>query len=94
MFSLELIGYIAGFCTTIAYIPQLVHILKTRSVKDISLYTYGLLVIGIGLWTLYGILLDAAPVIYTNALAFGMAFWIFALKVRDVWASRTFFKKS
>ena len=31
------LGYLAAFCTTVAFIPQVIKIWQTKSTKDISL---------------------------------------------------------
>ena len=35
MHDVEYIGFIAGFCTTIAFLPQIVKIVKTKSTKEL-----------------------------------------------------------
>ena len=65
----EWIGYIAGFVTTACYIPQLLKIIRTREVSDISLRTFVLLFCGLGLWLTYGAVTANWPVIVTNAIS-------------------------
>ena len=43
----EVIGFIAAFLTTIAFIPQVFKVLKTKSVEGLSLTTYLLYVSGV-----------------------------------------------
>ena len=40
------IGFVAAFCTTVAFVPQLVRVLKLRSAREISLGTFLLFSIG------------------------------------------------
>jgi len=76
------IGYAAGACTTLAYIPQLLKVLQTRSTDDISLRMMFVLSTGLALWTTYGFLLDEIPIIVANAASLFMASSIIALKLR------------
>jgi len=64
--SVEILGAVAGFCTTFAFIPQLLKIRKQGG-RDLS---YGMLlfyIIGGLLWLAYGIILHSPSVIFANA---------------------------
>ena len=41
-----LIGMIAGFCTTAAFVPQVISVWRTRHARDISLAMYLILLAG------------------------------------------------
>lgn len=58
--ELQLIGYLAGFLTTVCMFPQLLKILITKSAKDVSIITFVVLILGEILWIIYGV--------YTNDL--------------------------
>ena len=63
--SIEVLGAVAGFCTTFAFVPQLIKIQK-QGARDLS---YGMLVFylaGVLLWLAYGIFLHALSVILAN----------------------------
>lgn len=60
------IGLIAGSLTSIAAIPQVVKTLKTRHVRDISIWQPLLLSCGVALWMMYGILIKDLPLIVAN----------------------------
>jgi len=60
------IGLIAGTLTSLAAIPQLVKTLKTRHVRDLSIWQPLLLTIGVALWMIYGILINDLPLIIAN----------------------------
>lgn len=70
MESTEIIGSLAGIFTTVAVIPQIYKALKTDKVKDISPFFFSILLIGVGLWTVYGILKTDWPIILTNGISF------------------------
>lgn len=78
----ELVGYVAAVLTTLAFLPQLVKIVRSRSAKDVSLPTFVLMVTGVFMWLLYGILTLAWPVIVANAVTLGLSGAILVLKRR------------
>jgi len=61
-----IIGLCAGFLTTIAFLPQVMKIWQSKSTKDISLGMLVTFILGLSLWLLYGIYLQAWPVIIAN----------------------------
>ncbi|MBD3296244.1 MAG: hypothetical protein GF392_02615 [Candidatus Omnitrophica bacterium] len=75
------IGLIAGFCTTVSFVPQLIKIVATKKVRDISLHMYAVLATGIFLWLVYGILIGEFPVILANAVSFVLCAIILAYKI-------------
>ena len=76
------IGTAAGTLTTAAYLPQVVKVWRSRSVGDISLQMYILMVIGAFLWVVYGLMLMQWPVIIANAVSLLFTATILALKLR------------
>ncbi len=70
MLSIELIGMTASIMTTVSSLPQILKIIRTKSVDDISLFTIIILVTGLGLWTLYGILIANIPIIISSGTQF------------------------
>jgi MtN3 and saliva related transmembrane protein len=64
---IQTLGFIAGFLTTFAFTPQVIHTWKTGG-KDLSWSMLTLFGSGVCLWLLYGILLDMMPVIVANGL--------------------------
>lgn len=62
------LGYIAGLCTTIAFIPQVIRTWKTRHAGDISYAMLILLISGVSLWLIYGMVIDEGPVIIANSV--------------------------
>lgn len=67
-----LLGLVAGAFTTFASLPQIMHVLRSRSMKDISPVTLGMFTFGITLWLGYGIAIHATPVIVWNALSLSL----------------------
>ena len=77
-----LIGTLAAMLTTIAFLPQAWLTWKSRRADGVSLATYSMFTIGVGLWLLYGLLLGAWPVIIANSLTLVLALFILAMKLR------------
>jgi MtN3 and saliva related transmembrane protein len=80
--GLDLLGYIAGVLTTLAYLPQVLKIIRHRGTKDISLGMYIMLCSGIACWVVYGIGLRSWPIILANAVTLVLAAIILAAKIR------------
>jgi MtN3 and saliva related transmembrane protein len=78
----DVIGLVAGAITTIAFVPQVVRIVRTRSAYDISWGMFSILALGSALWLWYGIRLDSLPLIATNVITLTLQLAIFALKWR------------
>lgn len=66
--SATVIGLLAGILTTLAYLPQVIKIWRSRSSKDISLLMVSLNCSGIFLWLVYGVLLRSLPIIAANGV--------------------------
>lgn len=81
--SADVIGSAAGTLTTVAFIPQVVRAWKTGSVEDLSLWMLLAFTTGVGLWTVYGVVTDAVPLIITNGLTFVLAMTLLVLKLRS-----------
>ena len=82
MLSLTLLGLAAAFCTTTAFMPQVVKTWRSRSTSDISLSMFSLMVFGIGLWLAYGISIGDMPLIIANLVTFVLAGTILVFKLR------------
>lgn len=81
--SLErLIGLAAATLTTISFLPQMVHSLRTRDTRSISLGMYALFTLGVALWLVYGLLINDLPVMLANGVTLVLAVIVLALKLR------------
>lgn len=65
-----IIGILAGIFTTVAVIPQIIKSWRTKKVMDVSPIMFSILIIGVGLWVVYGILKNDLPIIITNGISF------------------------
>lgn len=75
-------GYIAGVCTTSAFLPQAIKIVKTKHTKDISLIMYSVLTTGIVLWCVYAWINRDWPLALANGVTLFLVVWILILKIR------------
>ena len=82
MLLFELIGGMAAFCTTIAFIPQVVKIWRTKHTKDISLGMYIIFTFGVLCWLIYGIYLVSIPMILANSVTIVLACTILIFKIK------------
>jgi MtN3 and saliva related transmembrane protein len=79
MDPLALVGALAGFCTTIAFIPQIVKI-KRQGADDLSYHMLFLYLTGVLLWLVYGLMLHAAAIIWANSITSFLVIVALALK--------------
>lgn len=81
MEPITVIGMIAAFCTTSAFIPQVVQILRTGNVDGISLQMYSIFTLGVALWLGYGIFLQKSPIIISNSITLALAVSVLGLTI-------------
>jgi len=65
----EIIGYIGGFLTTICSVPQLIVIYRTKSVDNVSLEMFCVLLLGQFFWTTYGVMVEDTSVVVANVVS-------------------------
>jgi MtN3 and saliva related transmembrane protein len=66
---IDIIGYVAGFFTTICLIPQLFKIITTKSANDISISSFIVLILGQTLWIIYAILIFDLRILIANIIS-------------------------
>jgi MtN3 and saliva related transmembrane protein len=80
--GITLLGIVAGTLTTIAFLPQLLRVWRSKSARDISLTWLVTFTAGVSLWLLYGLLLGQMPIVIANAVTLGLTLVILAFKLR------------
>ena len=80
--SIELVGAAAAMITTLCWVPQALHILRTRETRGVSLPAYNAFAAGTFLWLVYGLLLGSWPVIGANLVTLVLVLAIVGLKLR------------
>jgi MtN3 and saliva related transmembrane protein len=79
---LTILGIVAGTLTTIAFLPQVWQTWKTKSAKDVSFIMLIAFMSGLVLWLIYGIILNALPIILANGITLVLNFIILWLKIK------------
>lgn len=77
-----IVSAIAATLTTVAFIPQAIHIIRRKDTAAVSLMMYATFSTGVFFWGIFGILIDSWPIIIANVITFALAITIVALKIR------------
>lgn len=78
----EIIGAIAATTTTLCWLPQAIHIIRTKETAAISAIAYAAFSFGILCWFTYGVLLGSLPIILGNIVTLALSITILVLKLR------------
>lgn len=78
----DVLGLAAGLLTTLAFVPQVLKIWRTKSARDVSLHAYLVFTVGVALWLAYGAVRHELPIVLWNAVTLVLAGAIVAMKVR------------
>lgn len=84
----DLVGSAAALLTTASFLPQAIHVVRTKDTEAISLTMYVLFMAGIILWLVYGLMIGELPVIVANVVTIALASVILARKILDTLAKR------
>lgn len=76
------LGLLAGTLTTIAFLPQVIRIWRSKSAKDLSMTMLVTFTTGVLCWLVYGVMIDSLPVIIANAVTLVLAGMNVMLKLR------------
>lgn len=79
---INVIGLLAALLSTIAMVPQVIKIYKTKNTKGLSLMTFVILSSAIFLWFIYGLLISAFPIIIGNGIGFILTIFIVVMKIK------------
>ena len=77
---------VAGACTTIAFVPQVIKTYRSRSARDLSLGMFSIFTLGVTLWLVYGVVQHELPIILANAATLVMAATLLVFKL--MWRNR------
>ncbi len=78
----EVLGFLAGFFTTVGIVPQVWRLFKLKSAREISLLFTLLFLAGGMCWLVYGITLGLLPVIIWNAISASLMALMLYAKIR------------
>lgn len=82
MVLVDAVGYFAASCTTLAFLPQAVKVIRDKDTRSLSLGMYVLFTVGVGLWLAYGILKDDYVITLANAVTIIFSLAILVTKIR------------
>jgi MtN3 and saliva related transmembrane protein len=82
MKRVEIIGIIAGICTTLSFVPQVYTVWSMRPTPaaSISLSMYIFFTIGVIVWAIYGIKVKSQSIIIVNSITAVLAMSILVYK--------------
>lgn len=78
----QVLGYVAAFLTTVAFVPQAWKTFRTHDVSGISLGMYSVFTVGVACWLVYGIKQADWPIILANGVTLALACVVLVLKIR------------
>ena len=78
----EAIGLLAGILGIIAWIPQIREVWVNKRHEGISLATFSVVTIALGLWLLYGVLIESLSMIVANIMTLSVIFAVILGVVR------------
>jgi len=78
----DFVGAIGATLTTIAFLPQVVQIWRSKSARDISLPMYSSFTLGVVCWLTYGVMISSTLIIVTNVLTLMLASAVILMKLR------------
>jgi len=78
----EIIGLLAGTCTTVSFIPQVMKSFQTKSVKDFSWLYFLIFGSGLFFWLIYGLYLNSLPIILANLITLILVLILIGMKIK------------
>ncbi len=79
---IEALGTFAGIQTTVAFLPQVLKVWRSKSAQDISLATFSIFTSGVIFWLIYGLLVDSFSITAANIVTLFLAASIVVMKLR------------
>ncbi len=79
---IEGIGLFAGVLGILAWVPQIREVWINKRHEGISLTTFSIVTIALGLWLLYGILIESMAMIVANIMTLSVIFAVIIGVVR------------
>lgn len=82
MSGVDILGYAAGFITTLTFLPQVIKTYKEKSAKDVSLNMFLIAAVNEVMWIIYGFLRNDMVIILTNIVILCMSITMIFLKFK------------
>lgn len=78
----NILAYIAAGIGIVMFIPQAIRIWKTKNTKSISLVSFSLFGFASLLWTVYGLIMKAPPIVLVNVVIMILSLYIVLMKLK------------
>ncbi len=79
---IKILGLVAGFCTTLAFLPQVIKTWKEKSAEGLSLGMFSIFCIGLVLWLVYGLIIKDLAVTLSNLITLMLASMLLFFKLK------------
>jgi MtN3 and saliva related transmembrane protein len=79
--SATVVGGVASVLSTVSFVPQATKIIRSRDTSGISTGMYLVTVAGFTLWTAYGVMQSAWPLIASNSICLVLSAFILTMKL-------------
>lgn len=79
---MEIVGFVAAFLTTAAFLPQVYQTWKTKDVSSLSMPMLAMFFVGIVLWLVYGVSINSPSMIVANSITVISAFMLVYFKIK------------
>ncbi len=84
--NIELLGLLAGFISTLSFLPQVHKVWKTQSTQGISLGMYIIYFLGLLLWGIYAWFIESYSLLITEMVTGLLVSYILIQKSKENWA--------
>jgi MtN3 and saliva related transmembrane protein len=85
---LTTLGLVAGLCTSLSFVPQVLKAWREGDTEAISKRMYVASLIAYGLWIVHGLMITSVPIMLFNAVNVVLAGLILMLKLRGLKAAQ------
>jgi MtN3 and saliva related transmembrane protein len=79
---IEILGLVAGICTSTSLVPQVIKTVKKKSAEDVSVFMFIVMLTGNSLWIYYGFSKSDFPIIATNFVSVALNTILIILKYK------------
>ena len=81
MSIINIVGTLAGLCSMLSFVPQILKICREKNAEGVSLRMFSVTITAFVLWTTYGLLLNSWPIAVSNAICLVLSAIIFTLRL-------------
>ncbi|WP_338980495.1 SemiSWEET family sugar transporter [Spiroplasma endosymbiont of Lasioglossum malachurum] len=81
---IEILGYLAAICIPLAFLPQIIKLIKTRNTSGLSIFSYSIYQLGGLTFLIFGILRNDIPMITCQTITATLNFIIIGIIVNNL----------